>query len=390
MIARRLSRSSRPDDDGRKPIDGTRFVLGQAFALCLMSVMRFAVTWNTSDDDEQNARVLADLMVDAVSVAFITTGYLLFNPVFMNRRGRAFSVLLVVLSSLVAARAPLTVAFEPCDLVSLLLRQVFITILLVLLAGAGLMLVDLGVRARLQEQAELVARSNAAEALERITRRELEVRAEVAQRLHGSLQQSVILVERRVRDVQRDLGLSDATAVHAREELAIVLQELLVLRERDVRAASESLRPTAIELGAPQAIRLLLSRLPSSISFEVSIDERFERLERLDNPRLEISLRVLIVEIVQEALSNALKHGRADHVELEIGFEEGPVLCVVFRDDGVGPQDARQPLRGLRRLRERVVGYSGELDLQLSGRGATLRVRIPMSDYAALLVLDPV
>lgn len=389
MILRKLSKNSTAYDYGRRPVDGTRFVLGQAIALGWLSITRAAITWNTSEVGSLNGRVLADLVVDCVSVAFVAVGYILFNPVFMNRRGRVMSVLSIILFTFVALRAPLTIAFHGYDPSGLVLKQVFITFLMVFLAFGGLMLTDLGVRSRLREQAELLARSNAAEALERIARRELDIRSRVAQRLHGSLQQSILLIERRIRDVQHGLRHQGEISADAHDELAIVLRELVLLRERDVRSASEELRPTAIELGAPQAIRLLLSQLPSSISFRVAIDERFERLEQLDNPRLEISLRVLIVEIVQEALSNALKHGRADHVELEIGFDEGPMLCLVFRDDGVAEPGAQEPLRGLARLRERVISYSGNLELHVSCSGAVLRVRIPMGDYAALLMLGP-
>jgi signal transduction histidine kinase len=87
--------------------------------------------------------------------------------------------------------------------------------------------------------------------------------------------------------------------------------------------------------------------------------------------------------IVQEALTNALKHAgpaRA-RVTVRYGLDE---LELEIADDGAGTGDGDGSGHGLVGMRERVSVYGGELHAgQLSGGGYALRARLPLGSARA-------
>ena len=85
-----------------------------------------------------------------------------------------------------------------------------------------------------------------------------------------------------------------------------------------------------------------------------------------------------IYRIVQEALTNATKHGHADRAVVEVIEEDGQVRLLV-RDDGRGfdPRRATSGF-GLLGVRERVDLLEGELTVvSAPGQGTTLSVILP-------------
>jgi len=108
-------------------------------------------------------------------------------------------------------------------------------------------------------------------------------------------------------------------------------------------------------------------------------------------PTLAPELTLCLFRIVQEALQNALKHGKARHVSVDLtGASDGIDLTIV--DDGVGfDVDAawRKGL-GLISVKERVEAIGGTFTLRSSpGAGTRLAVRVPVSvsqDAAAVAV----
>jgi signal transduction histidine kinase len=81
-----------------------------------------------------------------------------------------------------------------------------------------------------------------------------------------------------------------------------------------------------------------------------------------------------LLRIGQEALSNALKHAKAQNITLEIGFDARLVRLVV-EDDGVGMPEDEAPRSnshfGLRGMRERVKELQGKLDIGRGSQGGT-------------------
>jgi signal transduction histidine kinase len=83
--------------------------------------------------------------------------------------------------------------------------------------------------------------------------------------------------------------------------------------------------------------------------------------------------------IVQEGLTNALKHARAGHADVTVRYASDEVQIVV-RDDGAGVSTSNAPGYGLAGVRERVKIYGGEMSAGgANGGGFILRTRLPLA-----------
>jgi signal transduction histidine kinase len=97
---------------------------------------------------------------------------------------------------------------------------------------------------------------------------------------------------------------------------------------------------------------------------------------RLDAAGLSPGLDRAAYRIVQEALTNALEHGRATSATVAIGLENG-VLVVEVCDDGKGPPSGYRPGRGLIGMRERAEMFGGTLRHgPADGRGFRVRAEL--------------
>ncbi len=84
--------------------------------------------------------------------------------------------------------------------------------------------------------------------------------------------------------------------------------------------------------------------------------------------------------IVQEGLTNALKHARASHADVTVRYEPDE-LQIEVRDDGEGGATGDGLGHGLVGIRERVKIYGGEMTAgTANGGGFILRARLPFSD----------
>ena len=84
--------------------------------------------------------------------------------------------------------------------------------------------------------------------------------------------------------------------------------------------------------------------------------------------------------IVQEGLTNALKHARAGHADVTVRYAPDE-LQIEVRDDGVGRATNDGLGHGLVGIRERVKIYGGEMTAEAAnGGGFVLRTRLPLRD----------
>lgn len=109
------------------------------------------------------------------------------------------------------------------------------------------------------------------------------------------------------------------------------------------------------------------------------------RLELPDNvkiDRLEPAVEVQAIRIIQEALSNALKHARPKHITVKFHVESDG-LAVTVQDDGRGFEiskvSARRGHFGLQTMRERAESVGGKLTIDTSiGKGTSVTVCLPI------------
>lgn len=152
------------------------------------------------------------------------------------------------------------------------------------------------------------------------------------------------------------------------------LRELVVATLQDVRRLALELRPKALDdFGLVAA----LERLTATFGEQTGITVHLE--SRLPGERLPPEVETVLYRVVQEALTNVVKHARAEHVSVLLHRKPGKVAAVI-EDDGRGFVEAEQSGDGigLIGMRERVGLVGGRLEVESSGgSGTTIVVEVP-------------
>ncbi|KQY45992.1 sensor histidine kinase [Cellulomonas sp. Root137] len=215
-------------------------------------------------------------------------------------------------------------------------------------------------------------------AIKALEQEEIRVRRAVAEGLHGTLQSKLVLVDARLADVI-SRGTNHGLDVDDIDSLAWVRSELDEARETDVREMSRLLYPDRLELGLVPALRALLGRIPASIATRLTVSDAVRALDDPTASALTVSERLLAVRVVEEALTNALKHGPASSLAVELDVTDG-VLHVSVENDGelYDPTVAGTP-SGTARLGTRLTLVGGRLALSPgSEKGARLQAWLPL------------
>jgi len=161
------------------------------------------------------------------------------------------------------------------------------------------------------------------------------------------------------------------------------IKEMLNQVEKHLRRYSHELRPTILDdLGWIPAIRFLADGISKRAGLPIHIDAAV-------SGRLPATIETTLYRIVQEALTNAVKHAKAGNIWIR-AWRENLVLCGSIRDDGGGFDSSQaraipgQKGLGLIAMQERVTAIGGTLRIDSRpGQGTELSIRIPLEDEHA-------
>lgn len=169
------------------------------------------------------------------------------------------------------------------------------------------------------------------------------------------------------------------------EQLAASVQtmdDILAQAYHSIKAIAADLRPPALNLGLVAAIEWLVERMLKPIGVQCELQcqaaAALKPLKPLEH--LEEGLAITAFRIVQEALSNVVRHAQAQRVQIQITHEEAGLKLQVA-DDGQGfdmTQLDRQSHFGLLGMMERVAARGGNLHIDTApGAGTRLEVWLP-------------
>ena len=154
----------------------------------------------------------------------------------------------------------------------------------------------------------------------------------------------------------------------------------LDLTIRGLQSLITELRPAALdELGLRPALEALVERTRATSGIEVELRVDLAAANGPAGPQLDAEVATTVYRLVQESLTNAVKHSGADTVSVEI-LETGPDLSVTVRDDGsgFGPEDRKDGGFGLIGMDERVSLVGGRVEIESApDRGTTVRAWLP-------------
>ena len=145
---------------------------------------------------------------------------------------------------------------------------------------------------------------------------------------------------------------------------------------RSVRTIINDLHPSTLELGLGPAAEWLIRQMESrgAIRYRLTLDSEAPDLG-LDQRQTSAIFRVL-----QESLSNIVRHAQASEVEVALA-QDADAIVLRISDNGIGMQPGDHGKRaafGLKSIRERVHALGGELRIDSqAGRGTALAIHLP-------------
>ena len=209
------------------------------------------------------------------------------------------------------------------------------------------------------------------ELLHRLVSLQDDERRNIARELHDEL--GPLLFSIRVGTI----GLVEAAEGGRLERSAQEVMQSVEALQQTNRRILDQLRPLYIEqLGLPSSLQTLLSNFRKQapqIGLTATIDPA---LDTIGGP-----LAQTVYRVIQEALTNVLRHAGADHAHVEASVA-GNVLILEISDDGGGFPADNVFGRGLTGMHERVRALSGALSLLRAEDRTYVRCRLPVTEAA--------
>ncbi len=239
----------------------------------------------------------------------------------------------------------------------------------ILQSFANLMAVALA-KARLFERLQLLSQ-------QLVEAQEAE-RRHIARELHDEIGQTLTAVKINLQAMQRRANVSDLTA-SLHESMDIVEQAI-----QQVRNLSLDLRPSLLDdLGLIATLRWYLDRQARWAGLSTQFTATPPDLH------LPANLETVCFRLVQEALTNALRHAQAHTIQVDLQQLEKE-LRLLISDDGIG-FEVEPTLKqvvygkglGLVGMQERVSLLGGRFELESTpGQGTQIRVFLPLPEVA--------
>lgn len=225
---------------------------------------------------------------------------------------------------------------------------------------------------------QLAAALNASRAAQkRLSRQLIEVQEEerrtLARELHDETGQTLTAIGVTAAFLERNADTLDSRQI---VECAQDLRRDVRTNGEQLRAMLKRLRPHGMDSdGVGGALRELIASWQQR---EARIDFRLEMPAGL--PRMEEEQTLVLYRVVQEALTNVVRHSDAEHCVVRIHPENG-LLHLQIDDDGKGLPAAGEVRRGgLLGMEERLEMVGGKMELQQGQTsGLQLRVVLPLN-----------
>jgi signal transduction histidine kinase len=191
-----------------------------------------------------------------------------------------------------------------------------------------------------------------------------------ARELHDEALQGLAAIRITLATALQSTGERRPARIESAAEEAMVQLESQI---NDLNRLINDLRPAALErLGLPGAIEALARESAARSGIEISTEIELCEVPSRDEERI-------VYRLVQEALTNVVKHARASHVDLVAREADGEIRILVC-DDGEGfDPDAPGAGRGLKGMKERIELFGGELEVSSApGEGTEISASVPL------------
>ncbi len=209
----------------------------------------------------------------------------------------------------------------------------------------------------------------ARDAVRRVVQAQEAERSRLARELHDETGQALTSILLGLKP------LEEALADHPARAALAELREQVVSALQDVRRLAVELRPAVLDdFGLVPALERLTDAFAEQSGVRVDFHSALGEL------RLPSEVETTLYRVVQESLTNIVKHASAHNVSVSIA-RRGATVAAVIEDDGAGfdQRAVREEAVGLLGMRERLSFVDGRLEIESRpGAGTTIVAEVPL------------
>jgi len=234
--------------------------------------------------------------------------------------------------------------------------------------GVVLTFQDITERKKLEEQRLQLELQNQQELLHAILEAEEREKKRIAESLHNGLGQVLFAVKMQLDLLNPEESLfSDAQTMAFWQRTDQLLTNAIELTQ----TISHELTPSVLETFGLSAVLVDICKQLSSKNFLVNCQVEIKSV-------LEKHLQTAIYRIVQELLNNIVKHAHATIASITV-LEEKSGILIIAQDNGKGFKEKPLSFKGmgLIGISDRVKLLNGILQIQSSGPGTTISIKLP-------------
>ena len=210
----------------------------------------------------------------------------------------------------------------------------------------------------------------------RLLRAQDDERRRIARELHDSVGQSLALAKMTFRSVLKKVN-QDEEGMQALSFMSNILEKCV----NETRSISYLLHPPLLdELGFSCAAMTYIEGFSKRSGIEVKADIP-QGLTRLPG-----ELELVLFRVLQESLTNVLRHSKSSSADVKVEIREGEIALTV-RDYGMGmPIELLETQKrktdasgvGLSGMRERLSQFNGRFEIERHEKGTSIRATLPI------------
>jgi two-component system, NarL family, sensor kinase len=195
-------------------------------------------------------------------------------------------------------------------------------------------------------------------------------RMRIARDLHDGVGQTLSAAKLNLSNLESKLPLSDSENQTALKNAIDLVDDSV----KEVRAVSHNMMPNALlKSGLVAAVREFINKLSANLKIDLEISGLNERLEQ--------STETVLFRVLQEVVSNIIKHAQATKITIQIVKHENEIT-IVIEDNGIG-FDTQKINEfsgiGLKNITSRIGFLQGRVDFDSKiGKGTTVIIEVPV------------
>lgn len=201
-------------------------------------------------------------------------------------------------------------------------------------------------------------------------------RRQVSEYLHGHVQSKLLALQYYLTKCQELIPADPDEACRLLDQIRTDLEGV---QDVDIRRASHDLYPSIIRLGLLPALRSLRDRMAALVHTDLVVADEITEVEEHDSRAFDDEFKIGVYRIVEEALTNVVKHSGATEAGVVFNFRLDGCLSLAIDDNGYGfDVSAVSSSQGLIAMTDYAEALVGSCRISsVPGLGAKVHIILP-------------